>query len=94
VFNVASHFIIRVLEKLAALVGLGSNRVMRLRRIRFLRRVARLNRFVRTHPDGVALYLHRSDAAKFRARSARTEIVGWQILSVVFALAAAGLWGW
>ncbi len=70
VFNVLSHYVIRFLERFAALVGLGSSRFLRRRRKKFLQRVAQLNRFVVTHPNGVPLYLHRSDSARFHALGA------------------------
>jgi hypothetical protein len=84
VFNVASHYVILILEKLATLVGLGSSRFMRRRRLRFLKRAARLNRFVRDHPYGVSLYLHRSDAAKFTA-------LGGLIIAALLAVASVSM---
>ena len=82
-FNVISHYVIRVFDKVATLVGLGSSRFMRRRRLRFMKRVARLNRFVRRHPYGVQLYLHRSDSAKFTALGAR-------IIAAVLGVASVG----
>jgi hypothetical protein len=69
-FNVISHYLIRGIEKLATLVGLGSSRLVRRYRLRYMKRVARLNRFVRRHPYGIPLFLHRSDTAKFTALGA------------------------
>jgi hypothetical protein len=84
VFNVASHYVIRVLEKLATLVGLGSSRFMRRRRLKFRKRVALLNRFVRRHPYGVPLYLHRADTAKLVA-------LGGLIVAALLAIASVSL---
>jgi hypothetical protein len=63
-FNVLSHYILRVMDKLANFVGGGSQRFMRGRRLRYLRRVRGLESWVRKDPKALPLLLHRSTTAR------------------------------
>lgn len=67
VFNFIGHYLIRLFEFFATYVGLNSTRYMRRRRRKFLKRVALLNCFVREHPFGVQICLHRSNSMKIVA---------------------------